>query len=154
MSSNRLIYDQCEYSTRVEESTGTLAYMLNPLAHENKNKCRFELGLVGGNNVSLTKGNLIDVESDLKGVTRKASLCPSRKYKNSCSTSDVQDCQPDNIVIDGPGCDIPKEVDTSLVHLPSCNMFRYKPTPLPRALDFPDCPARQVPRCQPEADEN
>ena len=64
MSSNRLIYDQCEYSTRVEESTGTLAYMLNPLAHENSNKCRFELGLVGGNNVSLTKGNLIDVESD------------------------------------------------------------------------------------------
>ena len=34
MSSNRLIYDQCEYDTLVAESTGTLAYMLNPLNHE------------------------------------------------------------------------------------------------------------------------
>jgi len=150
MSSNRLIYDQCEYDTRIEESTGTLAYMLNPLAHENKHKCRFELGLVGGNNVSITKGNIVDVESDLLGVTRKASLCPSRKFKNVCATSDVMDCQPDNIVIDGPGCNTPREVDTSMVHLPKCNMFRYKPISLPRALDLPECPGNQVPRCAPK----
>lgn len=147
MSSNRLIYDQCEYDVRVAESTGTLAYMLDPLAHENVKKCRIELGIVGGNNVSLTKGNIIDVESDLKGVTRKASLCPSRKYRTKCATSDCLSCQPEDIVIDGPGCDLPREVDTELVHLPSCNMFRYKPTPLPKALDFPDCPVRQPNRC-------
>tara|TARA_B100001093_G_C26686633_1_gene952946 strand:- start:249 stop:701 length:453 start_codon:yes stop_codon:yes gene_type:complete len=147
MSSNRLIYDQCEYDTRVAESTGTLAYMLDSSAHENNKKCRIELGIVGGNNVSLTKGNLIDVESDLKGVTRKASLCPSRKYRTKCATSDCLSCQPENIVIDGPGCDKPREVDTDLVHLPSCNMFRYKPTPLPKALDFPACPVRQPNRC-------
>jgi hypothetical protein len=150
MSSNRLIYDQCEYDTRVDESTGTLAYMLNPLAHENTNKCRFELGLVGGNNVSVTQGNIVDVESDLLGVTRKASLCPSRKFKNVCATSDVKDCQPENIVIDGPGCNTPREVDTSMVHLPKCSMFRYKPISLPRALDLPDCPGNQVPRCAPK----
>ena len=147
MSSNRLIYDQCEYDTRVAESTGTLAYMLDSSAYENNKKCRIELGIVGGNNVSLTKGNLIDVESDLKGVTRKASLCPSRKYRTKCATSDCLSCQPENIVIDGPGCDKPREVDTDLVHLPSCNMFRYKPTPLPKALYFPPCPVRQPNRC-------
>ena len=147
MSSNRLIYDQCEYDTRVAESTGTLAYMLDSSAYENNKQCRIELGIVGGNNVSLTKGNLIDVESDLKGVTRKASLCPSRKYRTKCATSDCLSCQPENIVIDGPGCDKPREVDTDLVHLPSCNMFRYKPTPLPKALDFPPCPVRQPNRC-------
>ena len=89
----------------------------------------------------------------LRELPAKPSLCPSRKYKNSCSTSDVQDCQPDNIVIDGPGCDIPKEVDTSLVHLMICNMFRYKPTPLPSVRDFPDCPvsSSQMPV---RADEN
>ena len=53
---------------------------------------------------------------------------------------DCLSCQLKDIVIDGPGCDRPREVDTELVHLPSCNMFRYKPTPLPKALDFPDCP--------------
>ena len=41
MSSNRLIYDQCEYSTRVEESTGTLAYMLNPLAQRKQKQMSF-----------------------------------------------------------------------------------------------------------------
>ena len=60
---------------------------------------------------------------------------------------DCLSCQPEDIVIDGPGCDRPREVDTELVHLPSCNMFRYKPTPLPKALDFPDCPVRQPNRC-------
>ena len=84
MSSNRLIYDQCEYDTRIEESTGTLAYMLNLNAHENKHKCRFELGLVGGNNVSITQGNIVDVESDLR-CHKKGITLPYRKFKNVCT---------------------------------------------------------------------
>jgi hypothetical protein len=125
MSSNRLIYDNCEYNTKLGESVGPLEYMLNPMQYENCNKCRIELGVVGGNNVSHVKGNLVDLESDLMGVTRKASLCPSRKFKSICATSDPNNCQPANI---------------AMTHLPSCNMFRYKPTPLPPALRLPKCP--------------
>ena len=63
MSSNRLIYT-CEYKClRVTESVGTLEYVLNPLQYENVNKCRIEFGIVGGNNVSQVKGNLVDLES-------------------------------------------------------------------------------------------
>lgn len=148
MSSNRLIYDSCEYKTKLGENVNQMEYYLEPLQYENTNKCRIELGVVGGNNVSITKGNMVDLESDLLGVTRKSSLCPSRKFRSKCATSDQSDCHPDNIVIDGPGCDMPKEIDTELVHLPSCNMFRYKPVLLPRALDLPDCPVNQKPRCQ------
>jgi hypothetical protein len=142
MSSNRLIYDNCEYNTKLGESVGPLEYMLNPMQYENCNKCRIELGVVGGNNVSHVKGNLVDLESDLMGVTRKASLCPSRKFKSICATSDPNNCQPANIAIDGPGCNgNPRVIDTTMTHLPSCNMFRYKPTPLPPALRLPKCPS-------------
>ena len=48
MSSKRLMYDTCEYQTRLNESVGTLQYMLNPMRYENCNKCRMDLGVVGG----------------------------------------------------------------------------------------------------------
>ena len=51
MSSNRLIYDTCAYKKTLDESFGPLSYLLNPIKYENCNKCRMELGIVGGSNV-------------------------------------------------------------------------------------------------------
>ena len=84
MSSNRLMYDTCAYKKRLDESVGPLNYTLYPGKYENCSKCRIELGSVGGNNVSLFSGNLVDLESDLRGQTRKASLAPSKKYHPKC----------------------------------------------------------------------
>ena len=67
MSSNRLMYDTCAYKKTLDESTGTLAYVLNPMKYENCNKCRMELGILGGPSVSQIKGNLVDLENDLRG---------------------------------------------------------------------------------------
>jgi hypothetical protein len=41
---------------------------------------RHVLGLVGGNEVSLIKGNMVDMESDLRGITIPNTFCPSRMY--------------------------------------------------------------------------
>ena len=147
MSLNRLIYDNCEYNHRLAESVGPLEYVLNPMQYENVNKWRIEFGVVGGNNVSQIGGNLVDLESDLLGVTRKASLCPSKKFRSVCATADPNDCRPNDITIDGPGCNEVRVVDTSLRHLPACNMFRYKQVALPPALDLPPCPGEQPSRC-------
>ena len=81
MSSNRLMYDTCEYKTRIGESVGPLEYMLNPIRYENCNKCRMELGTVGGTNVSHIKGNLVDLETDLRGQTRRHTKCPQLKRR-------------------------------------------------------------------------
>jgi len=148
MSSNRLIYDGCSYQSKLHESSNALEYLLDISKNENENKCRIELGIVGGSNVSHIKGNLVDLESDLLGVTRKATLCPSEKFKSVCATKDINKCQPKDIVIDGPGCTVPRKIDTTMVHLPTCNMFHYKPVPLPPAMDFPKCPYRQKQRCE------
>ena len=85
MSSNRLIYDTCAYKKTLDQSVGPLSYVLNPIKYENYGKCRMELGLVGGTAVSQIKGNLVDLENDLRGTTRSASLCPSKHYVPNCA---------------------------------------------------------------------
>ena len=108
MSSNRLSYDACAYQKNLKQSTGPLDYMLYTGKYENTAKCRIEFGVVGGNGVSLFSGNLVDLESDLRGQTRNASLCPSKMYN--------------------PEKDSPKG---RLLHQPSCQMQYYPNTPLP-----------------------
>ena len=104
MSSNRLIYDECAYKKTLQQSTDPLEYVLYTGKYENTAKCRVELGSVGGNGVSLFNGNLVDLESDLRGQTRQASQCPTKKY--------------------GPGSKVP------LNHQPSCQMVNYPKVPM------------------------
>ena len=80
MSSNRLIYDHCEYKARVAESVGPLEYVLNPMQYEHCSKCRMELGVLAGTSVSHIRGNLVDLETELRGQNRNASACPSNHY--------------------------------------------------------------------------
>ena len=138
MSSNRLMYDTCEYKTRLNENAGTLEYTLDTVRYENCNKCRMELGLVGGTAVSHIQGNLVDLETDLVGITRKASLCPTNKFNSSCATQNIANCQPNNIVYKDTNGNS-HVIDTNKVHLPSCNMIRYKPISLPPQPNFSTC---------------
>ncbi len=81
MSSNRLIYDSCTYENRVKASSGPYQYAIYNGKFENSAKRTLEQqNIIGGNHVSLYTGNLVDLESDLRGQTRLASKCPSRKY--------------------------------------------------------------------------
>ena len=131
MSFNRLSYDNCAYEHQLSESVGTLAYVLDPMRYENCNKCRIEYGVVGGTNVSHVKGNLVDLESDLLGTTRLNSRCPTFKYQSPCPTGDMATCQPSSIYIRGSPTTQARTIDTTLQHLKPCNMFRYRPMPLP-----------------------
>jgi len=138
MSSNRLMYDTCEYKTRLDESVGSLEYLLDPIRYENCNKCRMELGVIGGTAVSNIQGNLVDLETDLMGITRKASLCPTKKYNSTCATKNIANCNPNNIVynnVDGTT----NVINTNKVHLPACNMIKYKPVALPPPMNFNRC---------------
>ena len=128
MSSNRLMYDNCETSKKVIENQGTLAYTMYPLKYESCKPCRNELGLVGGNNVSIIRGNLVDLENDLRGQTRpltQPGQCPTKLYKP----------QPKSY-IKVNGRYGKKTIDTRPKHLPSCQMFDYKPTVVPKPFKF------------------
>ena len=132
MSSNRLIYDTCAYKKRLDESTSPLQYHLNPLKYENCNKCRIELGVSQGPSASQIKGNLIDLENELRGQTRPLSSCDSRKYR------------PGQKLYTSHKGNQKKEIDTDLVHLPTCQMIRYKPIPLPNPIKLEKCDSSQL----------
>lgn len=87
MSFSRLSYDKCAYDKQLKESVSPLEYMLNPQKYETCNKCRMNLGILGGTQVSHGKGNLVDIESDLINITRKNSSCPTERYAPPCDPS-------------------------------------------------------------------
>jgi len=59
-------------------------YTQIPQKFYHPNASRNALGLIGGNDVSLASGNLVDVESELRNITRDLSQAPAKKYAPSC----------------------------------------------------------------------
>lgn len=86
MSSNRLNYDTCQYKQKLAESISVGNYMLNvpPIACDSCYPYPPSIRLQRqGDSVSATQP-LIDVDSELIGITRPASKCPSRKFIPKC----------------------------------------------------------------------
>ena len=104
MSSNRLKYDPCEYSTEIKESVAPLEYRLYAGAFETCKPCT-----IADNTINLDFGSRADMSSELSGRTRLNSNCPSKKFDpnsgfKSVDTSPQTMCQsiyqltPNNIV--------------------------------------------------------
>ena len=130
MSSNRLMYDTCAYKKKLEESTTPLDYTLYSGKFENSSKCRIVLGQVGGNGVSLFAGNLVDLESDLRGQTRYATQCPDKKYKPRCRP--LFNTNDDGLPCGGQNTE-------QLVNQPSCQMVNYPAVVMPEQADLRTC---------------
>lgn len=79
---NRLIYDRCEYEKRIKESTDPLSWNMYGGKFEHCQKCVY-------NNQFIRPfdNNIVDRESELKGILRKASKCPQNKYNPGCKKS-------------------------------------------------------------------
>lgn len=125
MSFNRLTYDTCNYKKDLSENVSALGYVLDPARYEHQQKCRHNLGLLGGSAVSHVAGNLVDLESELRGQTRLNSKCPCNKYMPSN----------DGIIRN----DKTEPIDTKMKHLPSCQMIGYRAVPLPVGKDLGYC---------------
>ena len=122
------------------QSAGMFPYTQMPVKWEHPEKCRNALGLVGGSEVSNINGNIVDLESDLLGITRVQSKCIARQYAPACP-------------LGGPGCpDTPapfsftdkstgevRTVDTTPRNLPTCQMNTYPGVPAPQPLRTNTC---------------
>jgi len=87
MSFNRLKYDTCSYKSALSQSIGHLDHIFDTSRFEHKNKCFQEKGMIGGPSASHIKGNIVDLESDLIGITRPSTLCDD--HKHSIPSGDV-----------------------------------------------------------------
>jgi hypothetical protein len=119
MAFTRSIYDNCDYKNRLGDNEGVLHYTLNGDKYYSCNQKRIEFGLLGGNNVSQSKENLVDLESDLRNQTRLYSKCPTRKYRPNC---DVYACGNKN----GYPCGDPT-CQPNMYHMQSANLIDYRP---------------------------
>jgi len=79
------------------------------------NPQRHVLGIVGGNEVSLIKGNMVDLESDLRGITIPITFAPWREYQPPQQKKEiVRENTKSNLTI-----------DIQKAHLPAYQMIGY-----------------------------
>lgn len=125
MSFNRTKYDNCSYKQNLQNNVSTLGYVLSPLKWEHNDKCRHQLGLVGGTSVSHIQGNMVDLDSELRGQTRYISKCGGNLYVPTG----------DGIIKN----DKTAPIDTNMKHLPSCQSIMYRSVPLPPKMNYDKC---------------
>ncbi len=80
-SSNRPIYDNCQYMKQLSESTSPLLYRLYEGQYEVCSKCKKD--------VFIKRYDLVDVESELRNITRVKSKCDQFQYNPTCKKSDT-----------------------------------------------------------------
>ena len=89
MSYNRLLYDNCAYKQRINESLAPLYYNLNDIAYQNDTNCsQDDPGFFIKQTSNVPKNPcLVDLESELFGVHRNASNCSTNKFHPPCIKS-------------------------------------------------------------------
>jgi hypothetical protein len=80
-ASNRLVYDECAYAQRMSDSTSPFQYRTYMGAYENSEKCKYDKFW------KPFDGEIVDVESELKNITRPATKCANLKYNPACKKS-------------------------------------------------------------------
>lgn len=99
MNFTRLNYDTCTYKTNLRSSVGPGDYMLATPTIECQNCFTFDpRQTTKGSSVSVCVNRpMVDVDSELMGINRKASNCPSDQYTPSsepfCNLSKLPDCR-------------------------------------------------------------
>lgn len=80
---SRNLYDRCSYQKDIFQSVEPLGYMLYPGMYENIGKC-----VVNKNQFWRPfDEKIIDADSELKNITRRATRCPQYKYSPTCKKS-------------------------------------------------------------------
>ena len=82
MSYSRLKYDDCSYMHQLKESVTPGEYMLQTPRVDCGGACYMPAPGVnlGGTGGAICDKQLIDVDSELMGITRKATKCPTAQY--------------------------------------------------------------------------
>lgn len=111
-------------TVRDQQSTDIFAYTQIPQKFEHPQKCRNALGLVGGSEVSNISGNMVDLESELLGITRSQSKCITKQYKPACPLGSGGECPdfPPTMTYTNKSTGEKVAIETKPLNLPTCQM--------------------------------
>lgn len=111
MSLNALKYDDCAYTHQLKESISPGDYMINTPRPCDPCFVVTPGVFVDKFGASLCEKDLVDVNSELLNITRKASDCPSQKYlpraEPFCNATHYKECAfltPEETLISNPKC--------------------------------------------------
>jgi hypothetical protein len=123
-----------------QQSRDVFAYTQIPTKFEHPQKCRNALGLVGGAEVSNISGNVVDLESELLGITRAQSKCAARQYIPACALGGqgCPDVQPPMKFIN-KSTGQQEVINTKPLHLPTCQMTTLPGVGYPNSLTVKSC---------------
>jgi len=113
-----------------EVSENPQSYMQTPFAYVHKEPARHILGLVGGNEVSLPKGNMVDIESDLRRLNLPLTKCPDREYQ----PPPIKQASINRKTTKGT-----QIIDVRQRHLPPMQMWPYAATIAPVPMKVTQC---------------
>jgi len=114
-----------------ESSENPQTYVDTPFAYVHKQAARHILGLVGGNEVSLPKGNsMVDVESDLRRLNFPLTKSPARQYQVPPEEQAIMKRKSTKGSV---------TIDVRQRHLPAIQMWPYAPTFSPVPMKVTQC---------------
>lgn len=99
-----------------EKQVNPHAYDLLQTEYIHPQQRRHILGIVGGNDVSRIRGNIVDLESDIRGLTIPISDCPKNQH---------QPIKPGSTSISRNNTKTKLDIDITSEHLQSCQMWGY-----------------------------
>jgi hypothetical protein len=105
-------------------------YDQTAFAYVHKAPGRHMLGVVGGNEASLIKGNQVDLESDLRGLNIPNTFCPQRAYQPAPN-------KPEEIVRKNVKANL--TINTQMQHLPTYQLWAYPAVLAPEPLRVDAC---------------
>lgn len=113
-----------------EEKENPQGYMQNAFAYVHKTPARHQLGLVGGNEVSLPMSGMVDLESDLRRLNFPLTKAPERQYSVP---------PPKQETITRKSTKGSVTIDVRQRHLKPMQMWSYTPTFAPIPMDVKVC---------------
>ena len=126
MSSYQEAFEKPAMKTQTEKDENPQSYEYGEYSIQHVKSARHILGLVGGNEVSGIKGNIVDLESDLRGITRPTTRSNARQHQPLHIAQS-------SIERKNAKYTTPLQINIQPTHLPSYQLWAYPATfaPLP-----------------------
>ena len=113
-----------------ENSENPQTYAENVWTKVHKEPARHMLGIVGGNEVSLPEGNMVDVESDLRGLNFPLTYSPARQYQPPPLKQSIISRKSTKGYV---------KINVAQRHLPAIQMWSYAATFAPVPMKVTQC---------------
>jgi hypothetical protein len=135
MAFTRPMYDQCSEPLQTSQNNSIYNRQMDTSKYYSCSQARVPFGLFGGNQVSITTGNMVNLETTLRGQGQGTRLtnCPNEQVQPNCMGCD----QPGSGIPCASSCPLPERK----THLSDVMFAQYPKRPTSNGItnEYPTC---------------